>query len=136
MNRIKNMSLEKKLISGILLLFLVVIGSAIIFNFTFSSGDIKTNYKDETVEVDNLKISEITISETGGISTYSATLTALIDKKVNYIEITLKDDYDQEIVTLIGYVGVNMKQNEKRKIEAGTDADLTNVTTINYKVIS
>ena len=137
MDRIKNMTLKQKIISAIVLVFLLAVGTTLVLNFTLSSDDVNTFYgiklEDETL--DNLELTNIKITEEEGITSYEATVKAESEIDVNYIEIKIKDEKEEEILTLIGYVGASMKKNDERKIRASTDADLKNIKSIDYKVI-
>lgn len=139
MNKLKRLSKKGKIISGIVLTFLIVIGISLILNFSFSAGDVNIfhEYELEDVVKDNIKITDINITEgEDGVTTYTGTVKATSDTTVKYIRITIKDEKEEEIVTLIGYVGVDMKKNDERKIKASTDADLSKIKSIDYEVIN
>lgn len=117
-----------KQISIITLCFVVLIGGVYFIQSTFSSP---TSIITKSTVIDNVKISDITFESKDGVSTYEANVTG--EEFVNYIEITLKSE-DKDIVTLIGYVG-NTLTSEGIKINASTDADISNITSVEYKVI-
>lgn len=117
-----------KQISIITLCFVVLIGGIYFIQSTFSSP---TSIITKSIVIDNIKISDITFESKDGVSTYEANVTG--EEFVNYIEITLKSE-DKDIVTLIGYVG-NTLTSEGIKINASTDADTSNITSVEYKVI-
>lgn len=66
---------------------------------------------------------------------YEAEINAKDDINISYINIIFKDDQNNEIVKLLGYVGSTLKSGEKKHIEALTDADLSKVKTVEYEVI-
>ncbi len=104
---------------------------------TFSIGN-NTFYgaelKDTTIN--NVKISDIVIKEENGITEYQANVKAMEDSNIKYIKIIFKDTDNKDIVALVGYVGTTLKKEESKSIEASTDADLSQVKSIEYEIIN
>jgi hypothetical protein len=84
--------------------------------------------------LDGLTITDISLTEEDGITTYQATVTATANKTVNYIEIVLKDTEKDQNITLIGYVGKSLLEGETSVIKASTDADVMKSDEITYTI--
>ena len=87
-------------------------------------------------EVDGVKISDIQLSVSDGLSTYTAKVTNESKKEINIedIDIIVKDDKDKELVKMIGYIGGTIKPDETKEIISTTDMDLSKANLITYKV--
>lgn len=134
---IKEKNNKKRIISiAIVSVFIVVLVSLIV-NFTFSIDTANEFYgvslKD--TEVANITISNVNIKEENGITKYEATISAKEEKNINYIKIIFKDEDNNEIISLIGYVGYSLTAHKEKKIEASTDADLSKVKSIEYEIV-
>lgn len=132
---IKNIG-KTKLIIGLSCILAIVI-AVITLGITFSNNDINVfnNVELKDVEIDTLELNTIDIEEENGTYTYKAVLLAKEPTEVNYVEILIKDSEGKEIVTLIGYVGKSLSQNEVFNISASTDADISKLNSIDYKVV-
>ena len=108
---------------------LVLIGGALLIKNTLSSN---TDPAYQDAMVDNLKLTNIDITTENKVTTYKATVTSDKDEFVNSITMTLKDKDGKVIVKLLGYIGRELKQNEGVVITARTDADLSNLYSIEY----
>ena len=108
---------------------LVLIGGALLIKNTLSSN---TDPAYQDAIVDNLKLTNIDITTENKVTTYKATVTSDKDEFVNSITMTLKDKDGKVIVKLLGYIGRELKQNEGVVITARTDADLSNLYSIEY----
>lgn len=118
----------KKYLPIVAIIIPIIIIGILIFKPTYS---IKPSVLDD-ITIGNVKISDITLEENKGTVTYNATVTALDDIDVNYIEIELTGG--DEDVTLIGYVGKSLNKGDKSIINASTDADVIDSTTIGYEI--
>lgn len=137
MNRIKKLSNRQKILCIVALVFFISSIGIITLNFSFSSNgnNYFHSYKIEDKEVDNVVIKDITVNEENGITKYEATIEATDNKTMNYIKIIIKDQDNKEIVSLIGYVGSSLSKGETRKIESSTDADISNIHSIEYEIV-
>ena len=108
---------------------LVLIGGALLIKNTLSSN---TDPAYQDAIVDNLKLTNIDITTENKVTTYKATVTSDKDEFVNSITMTLKDKDGKVIVKLLGYIGRELKQNEGIVITARTDADISNLYSIEY----
>lgn len=108
---------------------LVLIGGALLIKNTLSSN---TDPAYQDAMVDNLKLTNIDITTENKVTTYKATVTSDKDEFVNSITMILKDKDGKVIVKLLGYIGRELKQNEGVVITARTDADLSNLYSIEY----
>lgn len=92
--------------------------------------------KDQIFE--NLSITNVSITiDDKNVSTFSADVTNNSDaeNKIDTIEIILKDKDDNNLTTLIGYIGVGLKKGDIIKISAQTSVDLSKATSVEYKKI-
>lgn len=112
-----------------LLVVIAVVGIAI-FKPSYS---VPTSLLDDQV-LDGLTLTDISLTEDDGVTTYQATVTATENKTVNYIEIVLKDAEKDQAITLIGYVGKTLANGETSIIKASTDADVIHSTEVTYTV--
>lgn len=137
-NSIKEMDNKKRAIGIGIISFILIILFSLILNFTFSAGVPSTFYgiKLNDVEIEDLTLSDIKITEDNGITKYEASISSKKEKDLKYIKIVFKDANNNEIVSLIGYVGSKVTGSDVKKIEASTDANLSNIKTIEYEVIS
>ena len=137
LNIIKELNFKQKVIGIGVFAFVLVSLSTILFKVTFSTNIPKVfnGYELKNVEVDNVIISSINIKEEDGLMKYEAEINAKDDIDISYINIIFKDDQNNEIVKLLGYVGSTLKSGEKKHIEASIDADLSKVKTVEYEVI-
>lgn len=91
----------------------------------------------EEITVDGLKISNIqTIVDEKGISNYTATVTNTTNSvyKLNQINMIIRDKNEEEVATLMGYIGTNIAPDESRTLTVSTDIDLMNGYEIEYKI--
>lgn len=126
---INKMSFKKL---GIMSLALIVlIGFVVIVqkSFSYDAGLL------EDVTINNLKITNINIDTNNGITKYTAKVLANESSKVSYIKMDLKDENNEIVVTLIGYIGKTLNQDETFDIEANTDANIDSVKRIEYSVV-
>lgn len=112
-----------------LLVIIAVVGIAI-FKPSYS---VPASLLDDQV-LDGLTLTDISLTEDDGVTTYQATVTATENKTVNYIEIVLKDTEKDQAITLIGYVGKTLANGETSIIKASTDADVIHSTEVTYTV--
>lgn len=136
-NRMKDLNLKYKTIVIGSIAFVVISLLMILLKTTFSSNtpQVFNGYKLKNSNVDNVVISSISIKEENNITKYEAEIMTNEDMNVSYINIIFKDGDNKEIVRLVGYVGTNLKKDEKKHIEASTDADLSKIKSIEYEVI-
>ena len=135
MNKIKfNINTKIKVI--MILVFGIIAGLGVMFSITFSVNNNSfygVELKDTTIN--NVKISDIKIKEENGITKYQANVKAIEEGNIKYIKILFKDSENKDIVTLVGYIGTTLKKDENKTIDASTDADLSQVKSVEYEVI-
>ena len=112
------------------LVIIIVAVGFVVFKPSFSKPS--TLLEDKVL--DGLTITDISLTEEDGITTYQATVTATANKTVNYIEIVLKDTEKDQNITLIGYVGKSLLEGETSVIKASTDADVMKSDEITYTI--
>ncbi len=116
----------------------IVIGLIISFSFDkekIASGTPKTvaNTSEGVIKEENyegLKFTNISLITEDGYSTFTAdvTNTTTTDCNISDVDIVLQDKDGNEVITLRGNIGENLKPNETRTITAVTKGDLKNVT--------
>ena len=86
--------------------------------------------------IDGIKISNVALSVTDGLSTYTAKVTNTTDKDISIedIDIIVKNKEEKELVKMLGYIGSTIKPNEEKNIISTTDMDLSNADSISYKI--
>lgn len=133
--KIKGMD-KKKIIIG-LSSFVILLGVIVTFGVTFSNNDVQVfnDVELSDVVVEDIELSTIEIKEENGTYTYKAKLKANKEISLRYVEIMIKDSNNEEIVTLIGYVGNTLEKNQEFNVEASTDADISNLKSIDYKIV-
>ena len=121
LNIIKELNFKQKVIGIGVFAFVLVSLSTILFKVTFSTNIPKVfnGYELKNVEVDNVIISSINIKEEDGLMKYEAEINAKDDIDISYINIIFKDDQNNEIVKLLGYVGSTLKSGEKKHVLYG-----------------
>ncbi len=134
-SKIENISFKQRIISCVVGVFLILSLSLILLRVTFSAPETFNGIKLSDVEIDNLKISSINITEENGIIKYNAEVSAKEDTNVSYASIIFKDDNGEELVKLVGYIGSSLNKGDKKEITASTDANLSNTKSIDYEVI-
>lgn len=137
MTRIKNLSNRQKILCIVALVFFISSIGIITINFSFSStpNNYFNSYGIENKEIDEVVIKNIKINEENEITRYEATIEANENRTINYIKIIIKDQENKEIVSLIGYVGSSLSKGETKKIEASTDADISQIHSIEYEIV-
>ena len=133
--RIKKIE-KKKLIIGISsITLLLVVGITIGVTFSNNGVEVFNNVELKDVVIEDIELNTVSIEEENGTYTYKAELKSNAEISLKYVEIIVKDDKDEEIVTLIGYVGNTLKKNQKFNVEASTDADISKLKSIDYKIV-
>ena len=82
-------------------------------------------------EYEGLKITNITMITNNGYTTFSADVTNTNAEPTNFenVNIELKDEEGNVIITLLGNIGTGLKQNETRTITASAKGDFKTVAT-------
>ncbi|MBO5475962.1 MAG: hypothetical protein J5982_05660 [Bacilli bacterium] len=117
--------------------FIILLVSTIVFNFTFSLNSVNTfnGIKLNDVVIEDIKLSDINIVESDGITKYIANVSTKKEQNINYVRILFKDENNKTIVSLIGYVGTSLTTKDTKIINASTDADLSEVKSIEYEIV-
>lgn len=121
LNKLKMKLFKKSVV--IISLFLITV---VIIYFISSSFSIEKATNDVTIK--NITITDIKIEN----NTYTGLLKANKKEKINYVTIKMLDNNNEEIVTLIGYVGKTLEEDETFTIVSSTDKDLSKVSSIEY----
>lgn len=79
------------------------------------------------------KISNVSIIYENNLSTYRAVVTAKEDVMINYIVIKVSDK-NKNTKELTGYVGKEVKKDEKINIISSIDVDITDYNIIQYEI--
>lgn len=136
-NRIKELNSKKQILLIVNMVFILIVVSTLIYGFTFSLNSVNTfnGIKLNDVIIDDIKLSDIDIVESDGITKYVADVSTKKEQNINYVRILFKDENNKTIVSLIGYVGSTLTTKDTREINASTDADLTKTKAIEYEIV-
>ena len=136
-NRIKELNSKKQILLIVNMVFILIVVSTLIYGFTFSLNSVNTfnGIKLNDVVIDDIKLSDIDIVESDGITKYVANISTKKEQNINYVRILFKDENNKTIVSLIGYVGSSLTTKDTREINASTDADLTKTKAIEYEIV-
>lgn len=136
-NRIKELNSKKQILLIVNMVFILVVVSTLIYGFSFSLNSVNTfnGIKLNDVVIDDIKLSDIDIVESDGITKYVADVSTKKEQNINYVRILFKDENNKTIVSLIGYVGESLTTKDTREINASTDADLTKTKAIEYEIV-
>lgn len=136
-NRIKELNSKKQILLIVNMVFILVVVSTLIYGFSFSLNSVNTfnGIKLNDVVIDDIKLSDIDIVESDGITKYVANISTKKEQNINYVRILFKDENNKTIVSLIGYVGESLTTKDTREINASTDADLTKTKAIEYEIV-
>ena len=131
---------KNKLPLIILIVAIVAIVIGLIISFSFDKEKIASrtpktvaNTSEGVIKEENyegLKFTNISLITEDGYSTFTAdvTNTTTTDCNISDVDIVLQDKDGNEVITLRGNIGENLKPNETRTITAVTKGDLKNVT--------
>ena len=118
---------------NLVVLDLLLIGIGIYFFFGKSvATDESTILKDQVV--DGLSFEDANLDYNNGVSTLVVNVTNENKDVYNLKYIEIKFGLSDEDVTLIGYVGETINQDEKKIITASIDKDITNATSLEYVI--
>lgn len=83
----------------------------------------------------NLSITDVSVTiDKQNRSTYTATITNLEDtNSIERLNMIFKDEKGNEIVTLTGFIGLDLKKREQTIISSFTDLDLSKAASIKYE---
>ena len=128
-------NLEKKnktIVKGILL---VIVFSIVLIGIRNSYANVEGAYlNDQTVS--GLLFSDASLEYENGLTTYTVDVSNTLEEEYNLknINIIFKNKNNNEIVTLIGYIGENLKITDKKILEASVDKELKDIEAIQYIV--
>lgn len=97
-----------------------------------SSANVVGTYPDQ--QVGDYSFTNATISKEGETTTYKAKVenTSSTNKELSLIEIHLKNDSNQELEVLYGYIGESLASKEVRELTASIDKDISQATSVEY----
>lgn len=93
----------------------------------------KKNQLTKDTDIGVAKITNVSIVYENNLSTYRAVVTAKEDVKINYILIKAYDK-NNKVKEFTGYVGKDLKKDEKVDIISSIDVDITGYTKIQYMI--
>lgn len=128
MKKIKEILKNKKVLFSMVGVVLIL-GILFIINTSFSN----TSLRFADYELNNVLISDVTITRDNNISTYTASVSVKENGFVDGFFIKLMDENNNEIAKLYGYVGRNVKENEKVVVSASTNKDISDLKSIIYE---
>lgn len=100
--------------------------------------DFKVNFNiSKEKEVDGLKFSNVQLFvDNSGLSTYKAVVTNTTDRtyELNQISIRIVNKEEQEIATLMAYVGSSIAPGESRNIDTSIEQDLMSGYEVYYDI--
>lgn len=131
--KVKKLSQKEKIIISISAV--LVIGAFILIGVGMSYSDPESGYlSNQTVE--GLTFEKANLVYENGVSTYTVEVVNDLEEEYNLknIDIIFKDGEGHEIVSLLGYIGDTIKAGETRLIDASIDQEITNITSIEYKI--
>lgn len=131
--KVKKLSQKEKIIISISAV--LVIGALILIGVGMSYSDPESGYlSNQTVE--GLTFEKANLVYENGVSTYTVEVVNDLEEEYNLknIDIIFKDGEGHEIVSLLGYIGDTIKAGETRLIDASIDQEITNITSIEYKI--
>lgn len=108
-------------------------------NESKKDNQVKIELKDDSIvkeqTIDGLKISNVKMEVIDGITTYTASITNITNSniEVDNIKIVVKDDKNDILATLTGYIGAILKPNDTKNIVNTTDIDLSKAKSISYE---
>ena len=140
MNKINEIMMKEKL-KNMVIAFLVGIIGVLVIGTGVSYGSIMWLKNSEDTEyLKDQKVGEISFEKAqlvyeDGITTLSVEMhnNGSSDYNLSYVSINVKDENDN-VSTLIGYVGDTLKKGEGKIITASIDKDLSNSKDIEYVI--
>lgn len=130
--------MDKRLKLGLIGLIgiFVIVGIGLLISNTLSDNPVPVidNVLLSDQDLGSVLLTNIELTQDSGIWTIKGTVTAKEDTNINYIKIILKNSENEEILSLIGYVGSSLSQYDTRKIIASTEGDLSSISKIEYEV--
>ena len=124
---VKNAKTKTKVLVASVLVITMSLFGVYLFN---SLGNDKMD--DVTIN-ETIKLSDIDLNKEEGI--YTANLSVSEEQYINYIKINILNENKETMVTLIGYVGRNVKIGDSIKISAATDEDISKYDSITYEKV-
>ncbi len=134
---IRNISVRQWILLGIVGALLIVVIVLGLMNLNGKEGENSSSDILKPASVENLKIDHITLSKQKKLYVYEADIVnSDVSNNIESIDIIFKDKEGKEIVTLLGYIGNDIKANETIRIQASTEVALTKdkIGEIEYKV--
>lgn len=129
---------NKKLVTLIGLIPIIILILVIVINITYSANEEGTNVNNITQEqvVEGIKISEGLIIQDKGIYNYTAkvTNTTSTTSYIEYITLSFYDKDNKKLTTLYGYVGREVAPNEEVPVSASVDKNITSATRVDIEV--
>lgn len=127
------MDKKKKNILIIASVVMIVIALVIVFtrevpNTTSSGYEIEL----ESTTVDNLRFANGKLTNGNLVVQVQNTLGETYSLKT--IDVTFKNESNQDIITISGYIGESLETNEIRNLNIKSDVDLSNTKTVSYKI--
>ena len=133
---IKKMN-KKQLIMVATIIPILIVALILIINVSYSVDKDESNLginKEQIVE--GIKVSEGIIIQDKDLYTYSAKVTNTNKEKthVEYLTFVFEDKDNKRIITLYGYVGKDLEENESVPVLASVDKDISNASKVEIEV--
>lgn len=116
-------------------LLIIIVFSIILIGIGSSYSKVEGAYlNDQTVS--GLLFSDASLEYNEGLSTYIVNVSNTLesDYSLKNINIIFKDKNDKEIISLVGYIGDNLKISDQKILQASVDKEITNIEKIEYIV--
>lgn len=118
-------------IIGIIAAVAAIILAGVVIFCVINNNKKNQLYKD--ADLGSVKITNVKIDYENNLSTYRAVVTAKEDVTVNYILIKVSDK-NNNTKEITGYVGKEIKKDEKVNIVSSIDVDIRGYSKISYEV--
>ena len=128
---------KKQLIMVATIIPILIVALILIINVSYSVDKDESNLginKEQIVE--GIKVSEGIIIQDKDLYTYSAKVTNTNKEKthVEYLTFVFEDKDNKRIITLYGYVGKDLEENESVPVLASVDKDISNASKVEIEV--
>ena len=91
--------------------------------------------KDQNLGVFEFQNTSLIYENGQSVLEVEVTNTSSVDQKIVEFKIIVKDENDQEIITLVGFVGDTIKAGESKVITSSCGKDLSKAKSISYELV-
>ncbi len=125
----------------ILLFMLLILITGCVKKVENPKIEIKKNQAVKTIsfddkKIENLEIKDAKITESDGISVFTANVfnVSQNEENIESVIIKLKDKDNNDLISLIGYIGGTIKSNDHKQIISNLDLILDDVEIVEYEI--